>query len=824
MIRIVFSTDRGGFPWNATVIGSVLRRTRDPVDVVCYTRGFTASGFETDRLRVRCREVGGVVTGNFPGHVPEAVFDRLRIMEDEREWDRVLVLDHDMIALADLAPYFREDFEGNLLMGRLFSEGATLGYQLEERGGLPERWSHCGEYPYFFMGPMMNLEGMRDAGTWERLLEAHAEIGEDEQISLTAATGGLVKGVDKKWNIVPQWDCPEEGAGGSEAVFMEGRHDGIDWRNGCPEGIVHWTGPPKPWHYLSTAWRPELWRSEKTSWEQLRQGCWEKPDVAFVGPSSSRPVDALLERGCRVVVAGWNASDRKEEDERALPRFPDLALADSDQPGDCCEKADFVVLDQGADIEAWMKLGGLPEFLTIKGPRPMVDVEKLRACGYVLENRFVRHEWPDGGPDPRVLSYWEASEPRALGFHEDLACCGTATRAARAPGAPTPPDPLPGRMKSVLTELTSLGFGSPERILELGGGRFTEILRETFPRATVSVVGDHAESTEFLQRRYAGDSRVRCHHAPLDETLPWYDLGDLDPGSSDLLLVDGPDYRPDMSVRHAATGLLAALAPDALILLCDTDQVPVRGTLSKWQEAGCRVLLEGTDFLLFRAGGPAGASFGDGDSDPADRADVSPIRLDQFVDEALMILTAGHNDSAGPGEHWREEVGFEPTPVRSDGIDPDQIEWREIRDFEADRNVGNFCDKYIAREVERRRGYAGVLERFIAGSGETVLIGEPQFRWFEGAGGRLSEALARLPDDWDLLVLHSDSVGNFSVIDRHWARLRSFERARLTIWRRASARAILPRLDACSKEFHSLLREFSEEWSILGLIPFAGEA
>ena len=38
----------------------------------------------------------------------------------------------------------------------------------------------------------MNLAAMRKEGTWEKLLAAHAELGQEEQMALTIATEGRV--------------------------------------------------------------------------------------------------------------------------------------------------------------------------------------------------------------------------------------------------------------------------------------------------------------------------------------------------------------------------------------------------------------------------------------------------------------------------------------------------------------------------------------------------------------------------------------------------------------------------------------------------------
>jgi hypothetical protein len=96
-----------------------------------------------------CEKEGG--KGRYTGHIPVAVFDRLRIKKDEPDWDRCLVLDHDIVGFSDLGEYFDEDSERNLLMGRLFGEGNTLGLQNARTRGLPESLAHAGDYPYFLI-------------------------------------------------------------------------------------------------------------------------------------------------------------------------------------------------------------------------------------------------------------------------------------------------------------------------------------------------------------------------------------------------------------------------------------------------------------------------------------------------------------------------------------------------------------------------------------------------------------------------------------------------------------------------------------------------
>lgn len=56
-----------------------------------------------------------------------------------------------------------------------------------------------------------------------------------------------------KWNFFPRLHIPE----------------GV-----VPDGIIYWSGWPKPWHKGALVWRPDVRESEKSDWEHLRMGLW----------------------------------------------------------------------------------------------------------------------------------------------------------------------------------------------------------------------------------------------------------------------------------------------------------------------------------------------------------------------------------------------------------------------------------------------------------------------------------------------------------------------------------------------------------------------
>jgi lipopolysaccharide biosynthesis glycosyltransferase len=465
-IRIVFSSDINGFSKASTVISSILRRTRRKVSVWFVCNSFKQRHFQCERLNVHFDFCEKIIKEKFPSHVGSAVFDRLRAIESGPDWERCLIMDHDMLALCDLAPYFEEDFEGNLLMGRLFGPGNTLGFQMVQRGGLPHSLQYAADYPYFYMGPMMNLKAMREEGTWEKLQAAHEALGQDEQMALTIATEGRVKAAGRKWNLVPQWDHLEEGPAGPERSLYGTVGEAATWKDGLPEGIIHWTGWEKPWHHGTRVWRPDLWEAEETSWEALRNGWWDKPRAVEVEPRNFRDVNHLARRGWRVqiihpgmaldhaaasgtVAQGMLEPDTEDsrktlakpeadsispetfpEDKEDFYRpFPDvlvkLPLGGKEAPAGNLPEWDpaveMVRFGVPSTAAAWLKTQkALPSCVVLRGPVSKRDTSRLVKMGYGMHCLIRRKDWPAGGPSPSVLEFSDNLPLPACGEAEDL--------------------------------------------------------------------------------------------------------------------------------------------------------------------------------------------------------------------------------------------------------------------------------------------------------------------------------------------------------------------------------------------------------------------
>ena len=308
MITLALATDERGFAINATLIASILRRTARSVWVRCWCRGFLPESFETGRLRVEFLPAVEAITGRYPGSSGPSAYDRLLVIRDCPDWDRCMVMDYDQLVRCDMGPLFELELGDHLLAAHMQGPGVDIAYAMRVwlKQPLPEGWEQVAGHPYFLMPPMLNLKAMREAETWEIFLRAHAAFGADEQLSLTAATEGRSLPLAAKWNLFPKLH------------IREGE---------VPEGIIHFSGWPKPWHKGAKVWRPDIWESERSSWEHLRMGIWDKPVAIEVEPEDGRGVRALAERGWKVrVVFGQGEASGIGQRHWQVPDYPDVKI------------------------------------------------------------------------------------------------------------------------------------------------------------------------------------------------------------------------------------------------------------------------------------------------------------------------------------------------------------------------------------------------------------------------------------------------------------------------------------------------------------------
>lgn len=363
-INLAISTDEQYFGYNATLIASILRRTSLPVHVRCWVRGGLPEAFNTGPLKVEFISMDDEGMSKFHSQPGSADYFRLRVFLDCPDWDRCLVMTHDLLALCDLWPLFELDLGDHLLA---------------KRRELPE---------------LLNLKAMRETGIWDTSTAAHSAVSSAQQLSLVAALNEQCLPLAAKWNLCAKADITNDKV---------------------PEAVIQWSGWPKPWHRNAKVWRPDIWLSEEASWEHLRMGIWEKPLAIVVEPENGRGIKGLLGRGWRVEVCcggrnGMSAAEMAEAME--LPDFPDFAIHDGGptefqellRRTDC--SPDLVKL--GAFIESSEWLNGavaLPAYLVLAGELLPEEMMGVCALGYKDAHTIKTLEWPAGGPLPRVLDY-----------------------------------------------------------------------------------------------------------------------------------------------------------------------------------------------------------------------------------------------------------------------------------------------------------------------------------------------------------------------------------------------------------------------------------
>lgn len=771
LVTLTISTDAQGFSRNATLLASIVRRTECLVWVKCYTRGFSQESFAIRNLRVDFIRSEEDVTGRFPGHVPIAVFDRLRVMRDEPEWDRCLVLDHDMVCLSDLGEYFEEDFEGNLLMGRLFGPGNTLGLQMKGRGGLPPELADAAEYPYFFMGPMLNLALMRKENTWERLLECHALMGQEEQLALTAATGGRTKGVDRKWNQVPQWDNKD----GHEVQL---------------EGIIHWTGGGKPWHRATKVWRPEIWEAERCNWESLREGEWDKPVAEDFGGTGARAAQGLLRRGWRVISHGNEALWDKPWQDLIRGGVDQSVLMRRFGPTMSCEDVIKILTEAADDVP-----------VILEGYRREEEIRRIAGNRYNASIRWLTKEWPLGGPAPEVLDKQTGIAAQSLHPGEEICLFVASAKELRqlpvaSPllrkemEASSPDETMDIWMRESLAANLPAGRNTTLRMLELGTGPSTASLAEQFLEAEIITL----EHDEGIYHRYQEDlaifSHVRCLHAPLDVGLRWYDLSHVPAGPYDFLLVNGPPRSCGSNYRSTAQCLLPWLSENAIILLASADMF----TVNAWTENGYAILQQGESFVALQR--------------TVDCQTQDTETHATLADLAAKTYVISLPDRKDRREALMENWGEASTSIQwIDGIRcaAEDISWTEMKGMEAYGNKEKLKGDYVIGAVGCKRAGIAALRTFLASGAATALICEDDSHWMKDAEKVIARALQEVPSDWDLLYFSAIQKSPYVAVSPFWMRITGARMTSAIIWKRETAMRLLPGLEMCDCEWDVFL-------------------
>ena len=200
-------------------------------------------------------------------HFSIEVYYRLVLPQFLSEYDKVLYLDSDMVAEADVAELYDTDIEGYLL-GAVYdvdTAGLYNGFQPDKKKYMDEELQLENPYNYFQAGTLLlNLAEFRKAFSMKDILDmaASKEWQLLDQDILNKLCEGRVKYIDMSWNVVynygnvrvdkifrlaPQWQYK---------MYMESRKH--------PK-LIHFAGPEKPWQYPDCDFGEVFWEYARKS-------------------------------------------------------------------------------------------------------------------------------------------------------------------------------------------------------------------------------------------------------------------------------------------------------------------------------------------------------------------------------------------------------------------------------------------------------------------------------------------------------------------------------------------------------------------------------
>lgn len=201
------------------------------------------------------------------GHFSIETYYRLVLPEMLIHYSKILYLDSDLVAEADVAELFREQVDGYFLAAARDADTAGLynGFEPDKKEYTDHVLKLKNPYEYFQAGVILfNLDEFRNQYTTEQILElARQEEWQllDQDI-LNKLCEGNIKYVDMSWNVMvdfdhvrvskiirlaPQW---------LYHMYMEARRK--------PK-IIHYAGPQKPWMEPDMDMGSVFWKYAKST-------------------------------------------------------------------------------------------------------------------------------------------------------------------------------------------------------------------------------------------------------------------------------------------------------------------------------------------------------------------------------------------------------------------------------------------------------------------------------------------------------------------------------------------------------------------------------
>ena len=188
-------------------------------------------------------------TFHIEGHFSKETYYRLVLPELLPNYDKVLYLDSDMIAMDDVSKIYDENIDGYLLAACHDADTAGLynGYRKDKKDYTDKILKLKEPYQYFQAGVLLlNLEEFRKRYTTKQILDfAVSEKWQllDQDI-LNKLCEGAVKYIDMSWNVMVDF----AGIRINQIIALAPR-----WLNEMYQEarknpkIIHYAGPQKPW-------------------------------------------------------------------------------------------------------------------------------------------------------------------------------------------------------------------------------------------------------------------------------------------------------------------------------------------------------------------------------------------------------------------------------------------------------------------------------------------------------------------------------------------------------------------------------------------------
>ena len=238
-------------------------------------------------------------TFHIRGHFSKETYYRLVLPELLPNYDKVLYLDSDMIALDDVAKIYDENIDGYLLAACHDADTAGLynGYEKDKKEYTDKVLKLKEPYQYFQAGVLLlNLKEFRKRYTTKEILDF--AVSEDWQLLdqdiLNKLCENSVKYIDMSWNVMVDFG----GVRINQIIALAPR-----WLNEMYHEarknprIIHYAGPQKPW------FEPEMDLGIQF-WEYARNTSFYEIMLARMGERFSRLGYGNAPRRHRNIVAG----------------------------------------------------------------------------------------------------------------------------------------------------------------------------------------------------------------------------------------------------------------------------------------------------------------------------------------------------------------------------------------------------------------------------------------------------------------------------------------------------------------------------------------